>query len=124
MHDPFRVRIVQRVGDLDGDLHDFGCLERSLADALAERSALDVLHREKPEVLVLSDLVNRGDVRMRQCGRKARLLHEAVHTLGIGSDLRRQYLQRDAPPESRVVGQVDGAHAALTKLRNYAIVSD
>ena len=115
MHDSLGVRIVERVGGLHANGDDFGCLQRTLAEALAQRPAFDIFHGQEPEILVLSDLVDGGDVGVSQSGSEARFLDEALHTFGIGGHFGRQNFQRHAAAEAGIVGQIDRAHAALAQ---------
>ncbi len=45
---------------------------------------------------------------------RARFLFEAAQSLGIGGELRRQHLDRDVAPETRVPRTVHLAHAPRT----------
>ena len=47
-------------------------------------------------------------------GRRARLVEEALRELGVVGQARAQDLDRGAPPDPRVLGEVDDAHAAFT----------
>ncbi len=86
-----------------------------LAAQVAERPAVDELHRHEHAPLVLADLVDGDDVRVREPGHHLRLAHEAGPILGIEPP-RRDELEGDAAVELRVVGRIDDAHPALAGL--------
>ena len=77
-----------------------------------QRLARHVLEHEEQLILILADLVERGDVRMRQRRGRARLLEEPLAPIGIGRDGRGQHLDRDGAAEPRVARAVHLAHAA------------
>ncbi len=59
-----------------------------------------------------ADVVNDGDMRMIERRRRPRLLLEARQPLGIRSELGRQHLDRHLAAQTRVLTEVDLAHAA------------
>ena len=120
----------EEVGRLDVTMHDPGawaassasaiCTPRSStssmasgprADARLERLALEQLHHHELLAVVLADVVQRADVRMAQRRDDPGLAQEALHRLGDRSGVGGQQLDRHMPPEPRVLGLVDDAHA-------------
>ncbi len=98
------MSIVEGVGHLDPDLQNLGHFEGAFLNPDIEWRAFHVLHRQKPEVVILADFVDVRDVWMRQRGSEFSLLNKALHTLRVGGDLRRQHLERHAPAETDIIG--------------------
>ncbi len=63
-------------------------------------------------------------MRVIEGGGRARFLNEPAVPIGVGRRLGRQHLDRDRPPEPRVVGGVDNPHAAPADLGVDAIVGN
>ena len=101
---------------------------------LLERLPLQEFHRNERLSFVLSDFINRADVRMVERRGGARFAPEAFEGLGIvsvgeGSALPRerralpyQELERHQPAELRVLGLVNHAHAATTEFVENTVV--
>ena len=63
----------------------------------------------------LSDVVNRADVWMRECGDRPRFAFEARAERRVGGGGFWQDLHRDSSPEAPVAGFVDLTHPARAK---------
>ena len=74
--------------------------------------------------VVLADVVEGDDVRMVEGGGRPCFLNEAAPPFGVGHDLGPQELDGDRPPQARVAGGVDHAHAAPANLGVDAIVGN
>jgi hypothetical protein len=73
---------------------------------------------------VLTELVDRADVRMLERGCEARLAFEPDKPI-CGSDaIRAQELDRDLAPETEIFGAIHDAHAAFTEAIEQSIVRD
>ncbi len=77
MRDPGAVGVMQGVGDLRAIAQDLSERKRPAADALRERLALDVLHDQVLGAVLVPDVVQRTDVRMRELRDGPRLPLEA-----------------------------------------------
>src|SRR5262245_11547903 len=55
------------------------------------------------------------DVRVIECGHRARLAFEASAPLGVAGGEAGEYLERDATMQPRVLGDEHVAHATLTE---------
>jgi len=71
------VGVGQRVGQGQGEVQELLGRECALGEALGQAAALDVLEGDVVAALGRTDLVDRGDVRVVQGRRRARLAHEA-----------------------------------------------
>ena len=112
--DPFFVRRRECRGDGRSQLHHAFDRETAPVDERVERPAIDQLHRQEVGVAILLDRVDGDDVRVVQCGERARLAAEAFDALRVGGDFRRKHFEGDVAPEGRVGGAVDGSHSAAT----------
>ena len=84
----------------------------AVAQPLRQVVALDELQGAEGQSLVLADLVDLHDVRVRQPGRRLRLGAEAGHVLGAGVVAHQDHLEGHAPLQGELAGAVDDAHAA------------
>ena len=123
MHDGPRVGLCQRIGDLLGDRHQLALGQRALAQALRQRVAFDVLHREERPAAVFADFVDRAHVRVIERGRGLRFANQArvagLVTVGSGDDL-----DCHEPLQRRILREVHLAHAAGAELAQNAIPAD
>jgi len=55
---------VERVCNLDGEREDYVDVYRAIANAVPQRHAVQILHRDERFAIVLADLVYRADVWM------------------------------------------------------------
>ena len=124
MDDASRVRRRQRVADLCDDPHCFRDRQRPPPQALRQRFALVVGHRDERLSLELSDFVDRGDVRVVQGARGARLTQQAFSGLLARRGAGLKELQGDMPVQLRVLGQPDGAHPTGAEMTDDAVVGD
>jgi len=111
VNDAALVCRIERGGDLDRDLEHLGQTQRTLLETLAQRLALEVFHDEVVDAVVVTDVVQRADVRVVEPRDGLGL---ALHTLaqrGFLREVRRQNLDRHVAVEPRVAGAVNFAHA-------------
>jgi hypothetical protein len=87
-------------------------VERAIRDALGERLAGDVLHREVQPPGLLADEVDVRDVRVCDPCLRARLADHAIAARRIAREVRREHLDRDRPIEREIGRQVDLTHPA------------
>jgi hypothetical protein len=82
-------------------------------EPLAQRGAGDVLHRDVDRVVNRAELVDHGDVWMRQPCECFRFAAQALREIAVAAaELRTDQLQRDGAIETRIFGRVDHAHRA------------
>ena len=112
MDDALAMRLVERVGDLDGDLQRLVERERPFLEARGQRLALEMRHDQVVRAIDAADVVDAADVGMVQRGDGAGLALEPGPQIGIASNLTRQDLDGDRSIEACVAGSVDLAHAA------------
>ena len=83
-----------------------------LAEQVAERDALQVLHDEVGEAVVLALVEHVDHVRVGEARGAAGLLDEALAEVRVVREVRMHDLHRDAAVEAQVRGEVDRRHPA------------
>ncbi len=125
MDDAARVRIGHRLADGGEDrqvavpvLGDV----RACREQRGEGLALHELHREEGlAVLPEADLVDGHDARVLQLSADLRLLHEALHDLGVALVLLADHLHRHVAAQVHVVALEHDSHAAASDLAQHAV---
>src|SRR5262245_39392916 len=84
-------------------------------DRLRQGAAVHQLHREVRQSVVLADLVDLDDVRVRQPCHRLGLGAEAIANAGRGVLARQHHLERDEPVEPSLPGLVDHGHPTATQ---------
>ena len=122
MHDPARVRLVERVGDLQSDLDDLADRQRPLLHPRRQQLALDVLHHDEVGAARFADVVGDRDVGRTQERRGTRLVEQARPAVRIRLELGGEELQRDRTAEPDIFRSIHFAHPAGAKALADAIV--
>jgi len=124
VHDALAVGVNEGVDDLTGVVD--GGVERqfSASEAIGEGFSFEILHHDERHVLVLADVEDRTDVRMRECGRGSRFALEAETRIRIGGVAFEQELDGDIAAKARVVGAVHFAHPAASEEREDFVRAD
>ena len=103
--------VLERVGDLDGDLRRLGFLDAlALLDAIVHGGTVDILHHEVVVLAGLADVVGGDDVWMIELGGGAALFVEALDELVVVGELLGEDLDRDESIEAELPGEEDGGH--------------
>ena len=122
--DAARVRCIEGIGDLNGEIEQPGQRNRFAVDFGLQRSAFEQLEDDERAPFVFADFVDRADVRMvqRRCG--PRFTEEPLDCETIARRLGQQELERHPSAEDQILGQIDLAHAAAAKLLQNPIVRE
>ena len=90
------------------------CVERQRASrqASGERLALEDLHDQEGDVTFTSDVVQRADVRMIECGDRPRFPFEPLAQLLVRRERSGEHLDRDHAVEPCIARAIHLAHAA------------
>ena len=112
MDDPLPVRPVEGVRDLKAVPEHLIERERPFHQPIRQRLPLEVLHDEELDAVLVPDVVERADVRMRELRDRLRLPLEPLADLGARGEVRGQDFDGNRAAEARVAGAVDLAHAA------------
>ena len=124
MDDAAAVGLVESAGNLTAVTQDLLARKWSRAEAVLERVALEVLHDQVIEPVVVADVEQRADMRLRQTRDDARLLLEALAAFRIGRDVGGQDLQRHHAAQACVARAIDLSHAALSGSTKDLVRSD
>jgi len=89
--------------------------QRPIRDDLVQRPAIDIFHGDVPTARLLSNLVDRADVRVVEGRGSARFPEEALSPLVICEELVAEEFESNLALELEVRGQVDLAHAARSE---------
>ncbi|OLC40850.1 MAG: hypothetical protein AUH43_25675 [Acidobacteria bacterium 13_1_40CM_65_14] len=92
MDDALRVRRIQTVGDLNGQLQQGVLFER---DEMVERGTFEPFHDDERAAVVLVDVVNRANVRVVERRGRSRLAAEAFERVGFRGELVGQQFDGD-----------------------------
>ena len=117
MHHALAVRVVERAGNLrENRLRHRNRKRLVLREQVIERAAVDVLHHEVQEAVLLLHRMDVDDVRMVELRRGARLGEEPVpHALTV-REPRQHNLDGHAAVELQVLREKDGGHSAASEL--------
>ena len=124
MHDPAAVSRIKSIGDLNGQLEQLLGFERVTRDQMLKGHSLQVLHRDESLRVLLTNVVDRADVRVVQGRSRLRFPLEAGQGLGIAGDFIREKFECDETMQAGVFRLIDHAHAAATQLFEDAVVRD
>jgi hypothetical protein len=122
MDDVARMRRVERIGDLNSELDQTVDRQRTIVDFALQGSSFEQLEDEERPALIVSDFMDRADVRMVQRRRGARLAEEPIDRLTIGGLGTSQEFESDLPAEREVFAQVDLSHSATAQLLDDTVV--
>ena len=92
MDDALRVRRIQTVGDLNGQLQQGVLFDR---DEMVERGTFEPFHDDERAAVVLVDVVNRANVRVVERRGRSRLAAEAFERVGFRGELVGQQFDGD-----------------------------
>src|SRR5262245_25927233 len=110
------MRVVQRIGDRNGCVQRSGKRKRAVLESSGECRAGDILHHQEDGRIVLADVVERADIRMRDTSDGASLVAESLDS----APRRRRQLAREqldcyGAIEPRVASPVHLTHSPGTQ---------
>jgi hypothetical protein len=88
--------------------------ERPTGESVGQRLALDELHDQKVHTVLVPNVIELADVRVREAGDRLGLPIEALAMFWSFREMRHQHLDRNRSVEARVARPVDLPHAAGT----------
>src|SRR2546429_265149 len=116
------VRVVERLQDSVHDSEPLWGRNLGLVHPVAQGAASDELEDQIVDVALQLHVMDLDQVRMAGPRHDLRLLQEAFQSDRIGR--LDQLLDRDLAPQTRLLGQVDGAHPASAELTFEAVLAD
>src|SRR4029077_7747851 len=124
MHDPLRVRRIERIGNLDAERKQRLQLHRTVADAMFQRHAIEVLHDDERLAVLVTDVVDGADIRMVECRCSSRFTAESLERLPVLRHILRKEFQCDEAVKASVLGLVYDSHASAAELFDDAVMRD
>jgi hypothetical protein len=124
VHDAFGVGGVERVGDLNGEAKRDVGLKRTAGDAVLQCHAFEKFHDDEGLAILLADVVDGADIGMVEGGSGLGFALKAGEGLRIAGNFFGQKFEGHKAAKARVLGFVDNAHAAASKLFDDAVVGD
>src|SRR5689334_21724627 len=95
-----------------------------VADQVFQRLAIQELHGDECLSTLLTDVVNRADVRVIQSGRGASLTAKAFQRLRVSGQFFGQKLQSYKATQPAVFGLINDTHPAAAEPLDDAVVRD
>ena len=124
MHDTMRVRFLERLGNLAGQLEHPRGRQRALGRRVEQRLARHVLHDDAGSAIELGELVDLADVGMIERRRRLGLPAEPLVGHRIVLQPPRDELDGDRTLERPVLGQKHLAHATRAQAPDDAVAND
>ena len=131
MHEPGVVRGSEPLPRRDHHRQDLAPRSGALLQPLAQRDAIDELHRDKHRLALTgqrADVVHRDHVRMREPRERLRFADEPRLGIAAGATgpavVRLQELDRDLAIELGVERAIDDAHAARAQHVEHDVAAD
>ena len=112
---PARCALSRADGHLDGDLERLISRQRAVREPGCQRHTLQVLQDEECRAVMVANVIERADVRMRQLGDCASFPIETFSKLPVYGQQFRQDFYRDGALEASVPSFVHLAHPAGSK---------
>ncbi len=115
MHDPFVVRVLERLANLGNDRQRLLRLELAAGDQLPEVRAVDELHDEIVHPAGLAEVVHRDDVRVAQSRERPGLTGESLGEPRGRGDVGRQDLERHGAVQPALASLVHRPHSTMAE---------
>jgi hypothetical protein len=115
MDDALLVRLVQCVRDLDAVPEHLLDGQRTLFETSGQRFPVEILDDEVIDPVLVTDVVERADVRVRELRNGSSLSVEPLAKVLVRGEVTVENLQSDDTIEPRIASAVDLAHAAGTE---------
>ena len=118
MHHTTAMRFIQCIRDVRTQLEHLLQRQRPLLQTLGQRFALDALHHQVVDSVLMTDVMQHANVWMIQVRDGFRFALEPLLAYGIGRKLRGQNLDGDTAFQSRITRAVYLTHSARTERRH------
>ena len=118
MHDVLSMRLVQRVGQLNGNLQGFIERQPVALQPMGQRGPFEELHDEVVDAVLAADVEHGADVRVAQRGQGSGFPFEPCFQIRSISDVRCQGFHRNGATEAGVAGSIHLSHSAGPNQRN------
>jgi hypothetical protein len=112
MNDSLAMRFIESVRDLRRVSQKLSGRQRTFFDASCERLALEILHHQVFDSVLMAHVIKRTDVRMIQARNGARFALESLANFRRVRDPLRKNFYGNGAVEPRVARAIDFAHSA------------
>ncbi len=124
MDDAGTMGFVERVCDLHGVPQREVEGKCASAESIRERLAFQIPHDQEVDAIVMTDVMERADVRMIEVRDGARFALEPLAERRVGRELFGEHLDGDNTIQSGVAGLLDLAHPARAERRYHLVRTD
>ena len=124
MHNATRMSCVERISDINSRCHEQIEFKRLAADQMLQGFAFEVLHHDEGATVVLTNVVNRANVRMIQAGRRLCFAAEAAEQVLVSSDIFWKKFERNEAAQAGVFGLENHPHSAAPKFFDHPVMRD
>src|SRR5580704_16899989 len=112
MHHAAGMRLVERVGNLDGNLQRLGERDRPTLESVSKSLAKQVLHHDVVDAVLRADVVQGAYVRMIQRRDSFSLALQSLSQFGVGRKMRGENLDSHIATKPSIPCAIDFAHTA------------
>jgi hypothetical protein len=112
VHDPRLMGFRQRIRHVNADIENGLQRERPGIDEVLEALALEKLHNEVGQAVVLADIMDRTDRGMVEGRGRLRLSFEAGKTFGVAGEISWEDFDGHLTVEARIPGTINLTHPA------------
>src|SRR5450759_669151 len=111
MHNAVAVGTIQSLGSLNDKIDGLRGWEWT-AQAILERSAVDILHHDIGDVVLLAKVMNLDNIWVGQLRNRAGLLNKALHKNGVLRVIGGQHFDSDIAIKGTLICFKNGRHSA------------
>ncbi len=122
MHDPARVRSIQRIRNFDPQLQTFIERHRLPGNSPLQRLAIEKLHGDEWTPVRFADFINRANVWMIESRSRLRLALKSLQRLAISDKFIREEFQSHKAVQRSVLSFEHHAHSAATEFFQHPVV--
>ena len=115
MNDPRPMRRIERLAHFHADPQGLLQRNRAASQPVGQRFALQILHHQKIDAVLMPHVVQRADTRMIQRRNRARLAVESLSQLRVGGKMLRQDLDGHVAAQPGIPGAIHLAHSARSQ---------
>src|SRR5436190_1747933 len=112
MNDAFGMRRINRIRDFNSEIQRFLDAQRTAIVPVFQCLSIEVFHHNERTAVVLTDIVDRANLRMIERRGRTRLDSKSFERLRILGTLLRQELHRNRTAEADILRFIDNTHAS------------
>ena len=124
VHHALVMRRRERIRERDAQLDDARDGQPARCHLPIEPVALDQLHRQEPNAVLILDRIERDDVRVVEAGDDAGFMFESRQAFRVRGYAGGQYLERNVTTEAAIPRPIHLAHAAGAERRDDVVATE